>query len=252
MEWAYATRPGTKRRRGGAGGVNQDAVWVSPDGRLCVVADGGSWRDQRSELASGACVARAAATYTPDAGAGYTDAFVQALNTELLGRVAGGERLGTTTVSVVHACPDGRVLATALGDAPIFHVRRGRLLAKVRPRRAYERWVAGGLREAAEADAEFDRLSWTTQILLSGHLPDVLTPLRLNTTDLAAAPGDVVVACTDGVCEPFAERGFPGIPPDALARVAWELPPGGAVEHLLGSAVERGSEDDLTCAVGRL
>ena len=123
MEWAYATRPGAKRRRGGAGGVNQDAVWVSPDGRLCVVADGGSWRDQRSELASGACVARAAATYAPDADAGFTHGFVQALNTELLGRIVGGERLGTTTLSVVHACPDGRVLATALGDAPIFHVQ---------------------------------------------------------------------------------------------------------------------------------
>jgi serine/threonine protein phosphatase PrpC len=90
------------------------------------------------------------------------------------------------------------------------------------------------------------------QILLSGHLPDVLTPLRLNTTDLAAAPGDVVVACTDGVCEPFAERGFPGIPPDELARAASELPPGRAVERLLDRAVARGSEDDLTCAVGRL
>ncbi len=221
-------------------------------GDLSVAADGGSWRDQRSELASGACVARAAATYAPAAGAGFTHGFVQALNTELLGRIAGGERLGTTTLSVVHACPDGRVLATALGDAPIFHVRGGQLLTEVRPRRAYESWVAGGARTAAEADAEFGRLSWMMQILLSGHLPDVLTPLRLNTTDLAAAPRDVVVACTDGVCEPFAERGFPGIPPDELARAASELPPGPAVEHLLDRAVARGSEDDLTCAVGRL
>ncbi len=248
MEWAYATRVGRKRAQHQT--VNEDAIWVSEDGAVCVVADGGSWHGQRSRVASAAAVRLAQERYNTVPDTALISDVIQQLNVELLQHVVAGDPVGTTTISIVHRCRDGRTLSAALGDSPIYHIRNGGVVEQVRPRRRYDSTVANGRITQAEADAFYGAAPWWVKTRLDIHLPFAMTPLPLSVVELRLLPEDMLVLCTDGVCEPFQQ--FIGIPGDEIARVVSHLSLTAAVEWLLHTALERGSEDDLTCAVGRV
>ncbi len=248
MEWAYATRAGAKRAQDQT--VNEDAMWVSEDGAVCVVADGGSWRGQPSRVASAAAIRLAQERYTTRPDPAFIADVIQQLNVELLQHVAAGEPVGTTTISIVHRCRDGRTFCAAVGDSPIYQIRNGGVVEQVRPRRRYDSTVANGRITQVEADAFYAAAPWWVKTRLDLHLPFAMTPLPLAVVELTLRPGDILVLCTDGVSEPFQQ--FRGIPRDEIARVVAQRSPTAAVAWLLDTARARGSEDDLSCAVGRV
>ena len=149
-----------------------------------------------------------------------------------------------------YSCADGRTLATALGDSPIYHIRNGTVAQQVRPRRRYDSTVANGHITQEEGDAVYAAAPWWVKTRLDIHLPFAMTPLALSIVELDVGEGDILVLCTDGVCEPY--QRFAGIRSDEIARVVAQLSPMAAVEWLIRTALERGSQDDLTCAVGRV
>ncbi len=233
IDWGVATRSGPTH-------LNQDAAWHSPDGRLCVTADGGTRADQHAEIASAVCVQEAKALYRVDAGDELIARIVRSANVHLLKRAAAGERVGTTGISLVHVTARGRVLGASVRDSPIFHVRDGRVLRRVRPIRRYDFLIAPA--ECGDADALVASLPWWLRVLVDYRLPHTDVTFAPEPEELNVAAGDLLVVCTDGVSD--------SLDAHEIARIAASASPAHAATAIVNHAVDAGSHDDATCAVG--
>lgn len=152
--------------------------------------------------------------------------------------VAGAEnsKLAPSTTVVILLLREGRAWAGHLGDARLYHYRRGRCLYRTRDHSVAELLVAQG--EIAERE-------------VAGH-PDqsrILKHLggaeyhRIKVADLEVEPGDVFVLCTDGFWQRGRIRQL-AVKAGAAARV-------GKLEELLQREAERavkrnGPEGDNT------
>lgn len=238
LEWATASEPGA----GHAGGTNQDSYWVSPDGRMCAVADGGTREGQHAEIASGIAVATAARLYRPDAGIELIARIVKEANTELLLCVARDKPVGVTTLALFHVLDSGRVLASILGDSAVMLVRQDRVATNVRPLRKYD-YHAREAAQREEADSRFDDLPWWMRGSLLSALPWASQGIVPTIVDLRPATGDTIVVCTDGVSDALSE--------DELGPLAARGSPQDATAALIAAARVRDPRDDRTCAVAR-
>lgn len=129
------------------------------------------------------------------------------------------------------------MLVAALRDSPILHVRGSHVERQVRPLRKYDFF---GELDRREADSLWERLPWQLRVPLEYHLPYADVTLVPTVEELALEAGDAVIVCTDGVSDAIA--------PGELARLVAE---GRDAAALVSLAADRGSTDDLTCAVGR-
>lgn len=238
LEWAIATEAGA----GHPDGTNQDAHWLSDDGRMCAVADGGTREGQHAEVASGIAVATAARLYRPDAGDDLIARIVKEANTELLLRVARDEPIGVTTLALFHMLDSGRVLASILGDSAVMLVRQGRVATSVRPLRKYD-YFAKAAAQRAEADARFDELPWWMRGSLLSALPWASQGIVPTVVDLQPATGDTIVVCSDGVSDTLSQ--------DELGSLAARGSPRDAAAALLAAARDSDPRDDRTCALAR-
>ncbi len=238
LEWATATEAGA----GHADGTNQDSYWISPDGRMCAVADGGTREGQHAELASGIAVATAARLYRPEAADGLIARIVKEANNELLLCVARDEPVGVTTLALFHALDSGRVLASIFGDSAVMLVRHGRVVTNVRPLRKYD-YFARSAAQRAEADARFDELPWWMRGSLLSALPWASQGIVPTVVDLEPTTGDTIVVCSDGVSDALSQ--------DDLGSIAARGSPREAATALVDRARESDPRDDRTCAVAR-
>jgi serine/threonine protein phosphatase PrpC len=235
INWYTATRCGTK-------GYNQDAVWHTADGHLCVIADGAGGVSRNSDRASGASVSVSARLYSAEGRPQLLDEIVQAINAELRTRMLQGEDVGATTFAAVHMVAPKQAVVTSLGDSCIYLVRAGEVVLNVRPRYRYDHIITHGFVTQADADAIYQGLPWWLQQQLGSWLPS----LRINPTlyPVATQPGDLWVLCTDGISDVFS--------PAEIATALWDHTPESALTKLLADAFSLGSHDDLTCAIGYL
>jgi len=238
LEWAIATEAGA----GHPDGTNQDAHWLSDDGRMCAVADGGTREGQHAEVASGIAVATAARLYRPDAGDDLIARIVKEANIELLLRVARDEPIGVTTLALFHTLDGGRVLASILGDSAVMLVRQGRVATNVRPLRKYDHHARAAA-QRAEADARFEELPWWMRGSLLSALPWASQGIVPTVVDLQPATGDTIVVCSDGVSDALSE--------DELGSIAARGSPRDAAAALLTAARDSDPRDDRTCALAR-
>lgn len=237
MDWHGASEAGGRH-----GPPNQDLVWWSDDGRLCLVADGATRQGQRAELASATCGRVARELYRHDAGDDLIERIVVTVNRELLRRVAGDEPIGGTTLALVHASASGRVIASIMGDSSIVRVRSGAEVLTVRPLRKFDYFISGSTERAA-ADAMFDGLPWWMRASLTSGLPWASQGIVPAFTDLAPVAGDTLVVCSDGITD---ELG-----PQQIAAIAERVEPALLATELIRRAREKGGNDDATCAVAR-
>lgn len=237
LEWHGASEAGGRH-----GPPNQDLAWWSDDGRLCLVADGGTRRGQQAELASATCERVARELYRPDAGDELIERIVLTVNRQLLRRVAADEPIGSTTLALVHASASGRVIASIMGDSSVMCVRRSGPVLNVRPLRKFDYFI-GGSDERAAADAIFNGLPWWMRASLTSGLPWASQGIVPAFTDLAPVVGDTLVISSDGVTDMLG--------PEQIAAVAERVEPALLAGELIRRAREVGGNDDATCAVAR-
>jgi serine/threonine protein phosphatase PrpC len=221
---------------------NQDLVWWSDDGRLCLVADGATRRGQQAELASASCGRVARELYRQDAGDDLIERIVLTVNRELLRRVAADEPIGSTTLALVHISASGRVIASIMGDSSILRVRNGQEVLNVRPLRKFDYFINDS-NERATADATFDGLPWWMRASLTSGLPWASQGIVPAFTDLVPLAGDTLIVCSDGISD---ETG-----PEQIAALAEQVEPHLLAAELIRRAREVGGNDDATCAVAR-
>jgi serine/threonine protein phosphatase PrpC len=217
-------------------------AWWSEDGRLCLVADGGTRPGQHAELASATCARVARDLYQPEAGDDLIERVVRAVNSELLRRVASDEPVGTTTLALVHASASGRLLGAVMGDSTIVRIRPGEGVLSVRPLRKFDYYFSESEGRAA-ADVIFQGLPWWMQVSLTSQLPWASQGVVPTLTDLAPAPGDTLVVCSDGVAD--------GVRLEDFAVFATRHEPSSLPMELIRHARSAGTTDDATSVVAR-
>jgi serine/threonine protein phosphatase PrpC len=237
LEWHGASAAGDRH-----GPPNQDLVWWSDDGRLCLVADGATRRGQQAELASASCGRVARELYRQDAGDDLIERIVLTVNRELLRRVAADEPIGSTTLALVHISASGRVIASIMGDSSILRVRSGQKVLNVRPLRKFDYFINDS-DERVAADATFDRLPWWMRASLTSGLPWASQGILPAFTDLLPLAGDTLIVCSDGISDEIA--------PEEIAEIAERIEPALLATELIRRARDAGGNDDATCAVAR-
>lgn len=174
----------------------------------------------------------------PDVGDELIARIVRQANGELLSRCARGEFVGTTGLSLVQERGERRVLAAALRDSPILQIRGPHVECRVRPLRKYDFFF--GELDRREADSLWEGLPWQMRVPLEYHLPYADVTLVPTVQELVLEADDAVIVCTDGVSDVI-----------ALGELARLVAEGRDAAALVSLAADRGSTDDLTCAVGR-
>ena len=237
LQWFSRSEMGTRHS-----GANQDAIWSSDDGHLCLVADGGSRPGQHAELASSSCARVAQELYAAAAGDDLIEGIVRRTNSELLRRVAADEPVGTTTLAVVHLSASGRLLGAVMGDSTILRVRPDEETFTVRPLRKFDYYFTEQ-EPVAAADAIFVQLPWWMRVSLTTQLPWASQGIVPTLIDLDPQPGDTLIVCSDGVSEPVAVDRIATI---ARRHAVEELP-----DALIREARAADGGDDATAAVAR-
>jgi serine/threonine protein phosphatase PrpC len=134
--------------------------------------------------------------------------------------------------------PDGGGAWIHAGDSRIYHFRRGRLVTRTRDHSYVQALVDRG-----DLDEEEANVHPQSNILL-GCLGMAGAPPPMATHRLAKLePGDVLLACSDGLWHYFT--------PEEMGAVLAEQPPRSAVELLVAEARRRarGTGDNISIAV---
>jgi PPM family protein phosphatase len=239
---------GTASRQGRTRDHNEDHLGTPPEwveeavlqnrGRLYLVADGMGGH-QAGEEASRRAVSRILHEYYADTSteiAASLDRAINVANAEIVAeaqRNAALQGMGTTvTVAVLK----GNALHVAnVGDSRAYLVRGGVARQITQDHSFVAEQVRAGLLTPEQA-ATHPRRNVITRCL--GVRPDV----QVDHFQLALAPGDRIVLCTDGVSNVVSDAD--------LARTVLAKPdPAQAAESLLALADRQGREDDGTIVV---
>ncbi len=226
---------------------NQDAFLVDESLGLVVVADGmGGYEggEIASQLATAAVhelVAHTASgenvtwpisvdlSRSSDANELTAAAHIanQRVCAQRLGRLA---QMGTTLA--IARLRGTRAIIAHVGDSRIYCIRHGRAIPLTRDHSLYEELVRAG--EPVASRKEFAYGNVITRA--------IGTPTATaEVTEVDLCPGDLLVACTDGLWDP--------VPDDLLAQLCTSLPPRQACEQLIALALARGGTDNITVAI---
>ncbi len=222
--WTAHTRTGRRRRR------NEDAWGERADDGCWVVADGMGGRPAGAAAAAATVAAllatvagRRAVDWT--AAVRYTSAMVAAAE-------AGGDRGGGAAFAVLHH-DGGRITVAHAGDVRVYRVRHGRLDLLTRDHTVAAELELGGIDPAA---SPFDGRQLDA---LTCFVGDDSSWQGFGVRSHDVAPGDRVIACTDGVHRVLR--------PTDWVELAL-LPTRSAIaDSAVELALERGATDDTTC-----
>ncbi|MCI2416706.1 protein phosphatase 2C domain-containing protein [Saccharopolyspora sp. K220] len=222
---------GTTTHRGGRE-INQDAVLVA-DG-LFAVADG------VGGLAAGEVASRLAldtldAAFALDRSiAGLLHAYHEA-NQAVWRRADREEATMGTTLVALAMTTDTAAVALHAGDSRLYRLRNGRLDQLTHDHTVIAELLRAGEISEAEAQTHPHRYVLTRAI---GVDPDV----DVDYAGVSCKSGDRLLLCTDGLFKALSAD-------DVKAVLAARAEPQESADELVKSAVERGSEDNVTAMV---
>ena len=214
--------------------TQEDAVLVSEE--LFAVADGiGGLQD--GDVASRLALDTLDAAFAADHSvSGLLNACREANGAVWRQATAGGgdAKMGTTLAAVAMTSDAAAVVLHA-GDSRVYHFRAGRLDQLTHDHTVVAELIRTGQLGEEEAQNHPYRYVLTRAL---GVGPDV----EMDHAGIPCQPGDRLVLCTDGL--------FKALSTDDLNTVlASEEEPQDSADRLVASAVERGSEDNVTALV---
>jgi protein phosphatase len=246
LQWSVATDKGPVRK------FNEDSVLVHPEeeelarggmalppeGRLCIVADGmGGHRG--GQEASSTAVRKITQYYYNQQGMTPVEALrtaIQQTSGEILlfGKNSSGfERMGTTVVLVVS---QGDYMYVAnVGDSRAYLWRNHELLQLSQD----DSWVAYQVR-MQNMTPEQARMHQQRNVLMQYLGTD--RTVEPHITEIQLQPGDRLLLCTDGVTASLDDA--------QLCHLIGSMPAHELPGKLLQHALQNGSEDNVTAAVG--
>lgn len=145
-----------------------------------------------------------------------------------------------STIAAFVIMPSGACHWLTAGDSRIYHFRREQLVSRSKDHSHVQNLVDKG--ELSEADANTHPLS----NILTSCLGIEQEPAMTTHSIAALAPGDVLVACTDGLWHYFSTT--------ELGMVLSSLSPREAAEFLVKKARERanGGGDNLSLVIAKI
>lgn len=229
---------------------NEDSYgyWESDDeavfqrlGRLVIVADG-MGGCEGGQFASRIAVESVQQSYSNSAESDPQQALLAALQTAN-SRVQEKARstpdlLGMGTTLTVFALVGKRIHFAHIGDSRLYLLRAGKLRVMTRDHSLVARLVESGVIQAAEAETHPQKHVLTAAVGVGDDLePD--TPAE----PVPLEPGDVLMACTDGLWGQMTE--------DEIAKILGSKSPKEACRDLVQLARDRGGPDNITLQVVR-
>ena len=137
---------------------------------------------------------------------------------------------------------DGAAHVAWVGDSRAYLIREHRVVDRTRDHKLVEDLVEAG--QLTPEEAKRSSFAHVVTRALGGRGPDE-PPVRAATLrhPWKLANGDVLVICSDGVCDLIDDHELP-----ALVSAG---APDRATERLVETALERGGHDNITCVVAR-
>ncbi len=213
----------------------------APQGTLLVVADGMGGHEA-GEVASALAVETIFRVFYQTDGPPEQclRAAFEAANTAVweAGQAPDKKGMGTTVTALLVRGPQAFV--AHVGDSRLYHLRGNTLRQLTHDHSLVQEMVRKGMITPADAAHHEDR-----NVLLQalGNRPYV--EVELSTEPLALQPGDVFLACSDGLHD--------GIPPDEIEGLLAETPDvQQAADTLVALAKARGGLDNISVGVVRL
>ena len=224
---------------------NEDAVFVDPNGRFFVVADGmggQSAGEKASELATQIVPKRLAQLINFDSDAADSvkkniDRAVGEANSEILALSeidSNYHNMGTTIAFMVSV--SGKLFVGGVGDSRVYQLRDGAI-----KQMTTDHSLTQALVEAGTISAE-DALTHRYRNVLYRYLGSKEGGTGADAKALEPMTGDRYVICTDGVTD--------GLKNDALQSVlAAHDDPQKAAAAIVQAALDGGSRDNVSCVV---
>ena len=224
---------------------NEDAVFVDPNGRFFVVADGmggQSAGEKASELATQIVPKRLAQLINFDSDAADSvkkniDRAVGEANSEILALSeidSNYHNMGTTIAFMVSV--SGKLFVGGVGDSRVYQLRDGAI-----KQMTTDQSLTQALVEAGTISAE-DALTHRYRNVLYRYLGSKEGGTGADAKALEPKIGDRYVICTDGVTD--------GLKNDALQSVlAAHDDPQKAAAAIVQAALDGGSRDNVSCVV---
>jgi PPM family protein phosphatase len=212
---------------------NEDASLVDDEHTLFAVADGmGGHRG--GEVASHTAIEALRAAF---AGGAAMDVAIARANDAVLARAAGNDELtgmGTTMTAVTVAGPN-QLLIGHVGDSRAYLLRAGEMVRVTDDHSLVEELVREGRLTPEQAEAHPQRAIVTRAL-------GVDADVEVDTYEIAVAPGDRLLICSDGLTTMVRERDI-----ERFART--EADPQRAADLLVAAANDAGGEDNITVIV---
>ncbi len=224
---------------------NEDSVFVDPNGRFFVVADGmggQSAGEKASELATEIVPRRLTQLINFDADKSESvkksiDRAVTEANSEILALSEldpNYHNMGTTIAFMVAVA--GKLYVGGVGDSRVYQLRKGQLLQLTT-----DHSLTQALVEAGTITAE-DALTHRYRNVLYRYLGSKEGGTGTDSKEIDAQVGDRYVLCSDGVSDGLKAEGMKLVlnkNPNAQA----------AAEAIVQAALDGGSRDNVTCVV---
>ncbi|MDE3090836.1 MAG: Stp1/IreP family PP2C-type Ser/Thr phosphatase, partial [Chloroflexota bacterium] len=232
--------------RGKAREGNEDSFYVPPQdlspqlvqskGYLCIVADGMGGQ-AKGEVASAMAARRIAEEYYADPNLDPEQSLrraAQVANTEIYSAAQQPDMGGMGTTMVAAVLIDNRVVVANAGDSRAYLISQGQAIQVSRDHSWVQERVDKGIltpeqaRQHAQRNLITRSLGTHTQIEVDVFKPD-------------AAPGDVILLCSDGLSGVVRQ--------EEMARIVSQYPAMEAANRLVALANERGGPDNITAVV---
>ena len=213
---------------------NQD-VWLAA-GQLFAVADGMGGHE-RGDVASRLAVDALEAAFGADPSVGGLLGACREANRVVWQEAQGGPEnsiMGTTVVAFA-LTSDAVGVVAHVGDSRLYRLRGGRLSVLTQDHTVVEESLRSGELTAAEAASHPHRNVLTRAIGVGPHID-------VDFSGVSLEAGDRLLLCTDGL--------FRSVAPEELTQLlASQDTPQGVAESLVGAALERDAEDNVTALV---
>lgn len=227
---------------------NQDALAVLNDCGVWIVADGMGGHPA-GDIAAHTAVAMATARAReraawlrehPCAAAEFVADLVTSANRrihDVMEEKFYLKGMGTTFVALTVTPTSTPVAHTAhLGDSRAYLYREGQLTQLTRDHTLVEKWVQRGQIDAATALTHPER-----HVLTKGLGMDA--DMKPDLTETSVTPHDLIMLCSDGLTKMLEDAAIASV----LARANGD--PHRACHELIGQALRRGGEDNVTVIV---
>lgn len=137
---------------------------------------------------------------------------------------------------------DGMGHVAWAGDSRAYLVRAGQMVERTRDHKLVNELIAAG--QLTEEEAKHSALAHVVTRALGGRPPSE-RPVKASSLGhpWKFAHGDVVVLCSDGVCDLVQD--------DEIARLVTGVDPAQAVRNLVEISLDRGGHDNITAIVAR-